>query len=237
MSNLRGTMKNIIIILSCFVIIFSQIAGQDKEGDSLMKWNIDNVDSIAGFPTAVLGKPEIVKSEEYGNVVWFNGIDNGLIVDSNPLDGAENFTIEVIFKPDSTYPGNFEQRFVHIQDSSTNERRVLIELRMMEGNKWYLDTFIKADENQLTLVSPKDLHPAGVWAHAALVYENGLMTHYVNGKKELSGEVKYLPISNASTSIGMRMNRVSWFKGSVAVLKFTHKALSPGEFCIGENTK
>ena len=202
-----------------------------------MQWNVNNIDSIAGFQTAVSGKPEIINSKEYGNVVWFNGIDNSLIVDSNPLEGAESFTIEVIFKPDGTYPENFEQRFVHIQDSSTNERRVLIELRMTEGNQWYLDTFIKAETNQLTLVSPKDLHPAGVWAHAALVYENGQMSHYVNGKKEISGEVKYLPITNASTSIGMRMNRVSWFKGSIAVLKFSHKALSPGEFCIDENLK
>lgn len=234
---LRGTMKSITLILSCFVIAFSQITGQDKEGDSSMKWDVDNVNNIAGFKTEVYGSPEIIKSEEYGNVIWFNGIDDGLIVDSNPLERAENFTIEVIFKPDSTYPENFEQRFVHIQDSSTNERRVLIELRMTEGNKWYLDTFIKADANQLTLVSPNDLHPAGVWTHAALVYENGQMTHYVNGMKELSGTVKYLPISNASTSIGMRMNKVSWFKGSISFLKFTHKALIPGEFCLDENMK
>jgi len=224
-------MKCLTLLFACLVFINSSIDAQNKSELLQMKWIINNVDSIAGFKTTIFGEPEIVDSEEYSHVVWFDGNDDGLIINSNPLEGADSFTIEVIFKPDSTYPENFEQRFVHIQDTANNDRRVLIELRMTEGNKWYLDTFIKADENQLTLVSPNDLHPAGVWAHAALVYENGEMTHYINGMKEISGKIKYLPISNAFTSIGMRMNKVSWFKGSIAVLKFTHMALTPDEFC------
>ena len=230
-------MLNLSVMLSCFVIVVSHVFAQEKGKFNTVEWNINNTENIAGYKTSKQGSPTIVETKDYGSVIHFNGDNTGLLVENNPLEGAENFTVEVIFKPDSTYPENVEQRFVHIQDPSYNNRRVLIELRMTEGNKWYLDTFIKADTTELTLVSPENLHPAGEWAHAALVYKNGIMTHYVNGKKEISGEVKYLPITNAFTSIGTRMNHISWFKGMIAVLKVTHKALSPDEFTLGENIK
>lgn len=223
-------MKIILMILTFLNIIYFSSYGQEMENVFSVNWRIDNNSSIAGFKTNVLGNPEVVYTKEHDNVVRFNGINDGLIVESNPLKGAENFTIEIIFKPDTSYPGNIEQRFLHIQDSSNSSRRVLIELRMTENHKWYLDTFIKAETEELTLVSPNKLHSAGDWSHAALVYSNGVMTHYVNGEKEISGGINYLPISNAFTSIGTRMDKRSWFKGAVALVKITHEALTPSEF-------
>ncbi|MGD8781481.1 MAG: LamG domain-containing protein [Ignavibacteria bacterium] len=223
-------MKIFLFTLWCFIALTSQTFTQTNNDPFSVTWNLNNLDNIEGNQATIFGEPVVVKSGEYEKAIKFDGIDDGLLVKSNPLEGAESFTIEVIFKPDSSYPGNIEQRFVHIQDPANNNRRVLIELRLTEGNQWYLDTFIKSDTSSLTLVRETALHKVGEWHHAVLVYENGVMTHYVNGKKELSGKINYLPITNAFTSIGTRMDQRSWFKGVIALLKVTHKALSPEDF-------
>jgi hypothetical protein len=51
------------------------------------------------------------------------------------------------------------------------------------------------------------------------------MTHYVDGERELTGEVEFPPMTTGRTSIGVRQNRVSWFKGAIAEVRFTPVAL------------
>jgi len=48
----------------------------------------------------------------------------------------------------------------------------------------------------------------------------------VNGELELAGEVAFAPMTTGRTSIGVRQNRVSWFKGAIAEVRFTAVALS-----------
>lgn len=184
---------------------------------------------IGGFPVTQIGEPTIVETSA-GGAIAFDGIDDGIILRGNPLKNASSFTIEVIFKPEKSYPGNIEQRFVHIQNLKNEKSRILIELRLAENDKWFLDTFIKSDDSALTLYSEKYLHPVGQWYHAALVYEDGTMTHFVNGIEEMSGTVNYIPIDEGEVSIGMRMNKVSWFKGTIQKIIMTPKALKPDEF-------
>ena len=204
--------------------------GQNSTDIFSTEWNINSVDSIAGFPVIKLDSPQVVNSYEYEKAVWFDGIDDGLLIQSNPLEGAANFTIEVIFKPDSSWPLNGEQRFIHIQDPTNEDRRILIELRLTDDNQWYLDTYIKSELSSKALKLETALHPVGKWYHASLVYDNGSMKHFVNGVEEISGEVDFLPITNGQTSIGTRMDQRSWFKGSIAKLKVTHTALTPDQF-------
>jgi rhamnogalacturonan endolyase len=64
------------------------------------------------------------------------------------------------------------------------------------------------------------------------VYENGVGKHYVNGVEEMSGRVPYIPVENADVSIGMRMNRVWYFKGAIRSVSMTRHALRPGEFTL-----
>jgi hypothetical protein len=52
----------------------------------------------------------------------------------------------------------------------------------------------------------------------------------VNGKKELEGSVIFSPVKGGKTSIGVRQNEVSWFKGAVYSVRFTDNALTPDEF-------
>jgi len=224
-------LKIIISALLFFGMFYFNSFAQNKEDVKSMTWQIDNVESIGGHATTKLGDPVVVEPPG-GKAVHFDGIDDGLLVIANPLEGAEAFTVEVVFKPDSAYPDNQAQRFVHIQNPGSEDRRILIELRLTEDFQWYLDTFIKSELSNKTLAKETALHPVGEWYHAALVYENRSMKHFVNAVEELSGEVDYLPISGGYTSLGTRMDKRSWFKGAIRTLKVTHKALSPEEFLI-----
>jgi hypothetical protein len=83
------------------------------------------------------------------------------------------------------------------------------------------------------LIDESLTHPVGEWYHAAVTYKDQLLTSYVDGEEELSGEVDYLPIPpSAKTSIGARMNEVDWFNGAIAYVALTHKALEPDDFAI-----
>lgn len=188
-------------------------------------WKLDSLDKVGGQTAVRIGHPQIINTSN-GEAVLFNGMDDGLVVAQNPVAGAAAFTVEAVFRPDTG--GAFEQRWFHIQDES-NDNRVLLEIRLT-GEQWSLDTFIKSGENKLTLYSENFKHAAGQWYHVALVFDGATMRHFVDGKEELSGPLAIQPLGGGSTSIGVRMNRVSWFKGAVIKARFTTRALSPAEF-------
>jgi hypothetical protein len=98
------------------------------------------------------------------------------------------------------------------------------------GDEWFLDTFLKSDENRLPLYAENFKHPLGKWSHVALVYDGSEMRHYVDGNLELAGKVIFSPMRNGKISFGVRQNKVYWFKGAIRKVRFTNKALSPKEF-------
>lgn len=212
---------------------FAAILFAQNKTESVV-WHLDSLDKIGGNSIAVFGNPELIKRSDF-STIKFNGNNDGIIVNSNPLDGASAFTIEIIFKPDtSSNPGNKEQRFLHIQNPDYEPRRMLIELRLANDGKWFLDTHINADTMAHTLYAEKFTHQLNKWYHAALVYENGTMIHYVNGIEEMRGSVKYLPINSGNVSIGMRMNKRSYFKGEIKLIRMTDRALTPDKFITNE---
>lgn len=206
-------------LLSCF-FLFS-CAGSSEEVEI---WKINSVDDIGGNPTDVVGKPEIVQTEA-GEAVKFDGKNDGLLIDNNPIAGMNNFSIEVYFKPFSGYPENKEQRFLHLQDPENDDRRILIELRLNSENQWYGDWFIKSEDESLTLIDSTLTHPVNEWATIKLTYENGQIKGYINEKQEMAGEIEYLPIGkNGKVSIGSRMDKRSWFKGMIKEVRFSEQA-------------
>lgn len=222
-------MVNVFVFLSLVGILLMttgirQTASNRTYSGRSMIWELDNLERIGGQKATVLGNPVVIETEK-GRAVSFDGTDDAVILDINPLAGARQFTVEVIFRPDSG--GNAQQRFLHMQES--DDRRVLIETRL-SGDRWFLDTFIKSGESERTLQVASSTHPIGVWYHAALVYQDKQMQHYVNGKLEVSGLVDYIPVEGGQTSIGCRLNRVFWFKGAVKRVRVSHRALSPREF-------
>ncbi|MGZ8848436.1 MAG: LamG-like jellyroll fold domain-containing protein, partial [Pyrinomonadaceae bacterium] len=192
---------------------------------NLNTWKIDNLKEIGGNQLAITGTPQVIKSPA-GKAISFNGKDQGVIVHQNPIAGARAFTIEAIFRPDPG--GEFEQRWLHIQEDAT-DNRALLEIRAT-GNEWFLDTFIKSGEHKLTLYAEKFKHPLGRWYHVALVFDGVMMRHYVDGQEEMSGALNGSPLGPGKTSLGVRMNHVSWFKGAIRVARFTQRALAPSEF-------
>lgn len=200
-----------------------------RKGESPMKqivWNIDNTKSIAGLATDVEGSPKVTETDK-GKAVEFDGIRDGLVVDSLPLAGAEKFTLEIIFRPDAHGPA--AQRFLHLQETGS-ESRILIETRMPDDKNWHLDTYIKTEAGDRTLADPPKPHPAGQWYNATLIYDGAKMRHYVNGVEESSAKLAFDPLGGGKTSIGVRINRVYWFKGAIRKIRFSDAVLQPDSF-------
>lgn len=170
------------------------------------------------------GKPGILQCK-YGEAVTFDGKDDAIFIDSMPVTGLQQFTVEVIFQPASG--GNFEQRFLHLGEVQGD--RVLLELRSTE-NGWYFDGFINTGGQNCTLIDPAMLHPSDNWYHVAYVVDHGNLSTWVNGKKELEGQIVMKPVAGDMTSIGVRQNKVSWFKGAIYKIRITNEAITPGNF-------
>ncbi len=195
-------------------------------------WKLNSLEKTNGHPISVMGEPKIVPNI-YGKALSFDGDGDRILVDRNPLSGAKEFTIEVIFKPNDVFPNNPEPRIFHIESPDMPNRRVTIELRLNDKHQWYLDAFIKSDNSQFTLIDANKVHPVDEWAHAAITYKKGEFSSYVNGEQELTGTVEYLPIpKNAKTSVGSRMNQIHWFNGEVLQVSISKKLLKPKEFKI-----
>jgi len=177
------------------------------------------------------GSPRVVATE-FGLAVEFDGVDDRLVLATDPLRDADEFTIEMLFLPLDVYPRSAEPRVLHLEGPGDADRRVTMELRLNDRHQWYLDTFLKSELGQLALIEPSLVHPTGHWQHAALVYARPHMTTYVNGHRELEGTVDFQPIApDARLSIGARLNRVHWFAGRIALVRVTRRSLAPAEFC------
>ena len=219
------------ITLSCFALTliafacYGQKPKQQPAPGRSVTWKIDNLKRIGGATVNLIGNPSVI-GRGAAKAVLFDGIDDALVLDANPIAGAHAFTVEAVFRPDAS--GNKEQRWFHIQQDNS-ENRVLLETRLV-GDEWFLDTFIKSGENNRALFAENFKHPLGAWYHVALVYDGTEMRHYVNGQQELAGPLTIAPLDHGKISIGVRMNRLFWFKGAIRKARFTPKALSPKEF-------
>ncbi len=172
----------------------------------------------------ISGHPQIVDSP-FGEAVSFNGVDDALFLDAMPLVDMGEFTIEMIFKP--SINGDFEQRVVHMGEVSGD--RMLLEIRAIDGH-WYFDGFVASGGNKLALIDEKLIHPLGQWYHVALVVAKNSLSTYVNGKLELTENFSFKPIKEGGTSIGVRLNKRSWFKGSIYKIKISPKPIEPEGF-------
>jgi hypothetical protein len=221
---------------------FFQFIVHAQTDSSATIWNLDRLDNIGGCVTTILPDetngsaselPLIINTEQ-GKAAYFNGINDGFLVKGSPLHNAATWTLEVIFKPDSSInPQNLEQRFLHIAQNSTASERLLLEIRLLKNQKWAFDLYLSYGKRSLVLLDTihnATLHTANLWHHVAVVYENPRATIYIDGVRELSDTVSFHPLVNAQTSIGARQNPKSWFKGTIRIIKSTPRALTPSEF-------
>jgi hypothetical protein len=180
-------------------------------------WHLNDIKQVGGYTPVVLGSP-VVKIEGKDSGVFFNGINDGLVVPAIPIEGWPKFTIEVLFKPDSDGP--VAPRFIHFEDTLAN--RCTFELRLTKNKEWYFDGFLRngLTKKGITLIDSAKLHPADRWYWAALVYDGAKMYSYINGQKELEHEMDLRPFTKGNFSLGVRLNKVNWFKGQIRTIVF-----------------
>ena len=201
-------------------------------------WRFDNLKSIGGLSPKVEGAPQLVDSP-LGKAVQFNGQDTALFFPSRPLVGAKAFTIEAVFRPEG---GDFQQRWMHIAETdpatgldakpggtADPNPRFMFEVRVVK-DQWYLDAFVQSKAGSKALAFPEKLHPINQWYAVEQTYDGKTYRSYVNGVLEGEGDVTFTPHGPGHMMVGVRMNHVNYFKGSVALARFTDKALAPGEF-------
>ena len=221
-------MKNIkyyhLFITMLFVVVSGVLNSQTISDNQNIEWTISRFLNKKFQNVQISGNPEIVKSP-YGNAVYFNGVYDAFFLNEMPLKNLEEFTIEMIFNP--AIDGDFEQRVVHMGEVSDD--RMLLEIRAVNGN-WYFDGYVASKGNKLALINEKLTHPLGKWYHVAFVVTKDSLTTYVNGKLELSEPFSFNPIETGKSSVGVRLNQRSWFKGSIYKIKISPNQLKPNSF-------
>ncbi len=215
------------VLISCLLLANGRLSPAEEitTNRAPVVWAVTNVNQIGGRQPQVLGNPGLLDAAAGGPALRFDGKGDGLIVPLNPLAGLKQFTIEVLLNPEANGPT--AQRFFHIEDDRGS--RALLEIRILKGNFWSLDAFLQSGSSKRTLYNRDRLHPTGAWTWVALVYDGRRMTDYVNGTKEEQGTVTFPPMSKGQTSLGVRLNKVFWFAGSLKEVRFHSRAIPPGE--------
>ena len=206
------------------------VGPQATDGQKL--WIFDRLMDIGGAPTAAEGGLVLVDSP-WGPAVKFDGVDDGLFIEEHPLAGASTWTIEALIRPDG---GPFEQRFMHLAETETPRdgqapvgTRIMFEIRVVE-NAWYLDAFTKGPTYNHTLIFPEKRFPLGRWFHVAQTYDGTTYRSFVDGVLQGAAPLAFTPQGPGRSSVGVRMNRVSWFNGAVREARFTPRGLTPDQF-------
>lgn len=206
-------------------------------------WTFDNLSRIGGLSPKVEGRPALIAAPT-GKAVRFNGKDDALFFPGRPLVGAKTFTIEAIIRPEG---GNLEQRWMHIAETdpktgmdanpngvSDPNPRFMFEVRVKDG-QWWLDAFVNSKAGSKALIDPARTHPINRWYAVAQTYDGKTYRSYVDGVLEGEGDVAFTPHGPGHVMVGVRMNHVNWFRGSVAQARFTDRALAPDQFLKARN--
>ncbi|HUF48615.1 MAG TPA: LamG-like jellyroll fold domain-containing protein [Vicinamibacterales bacterium] len=212
-----------LVAASSFAAGSTAVPGAGSGRPTPVVWHLDSLTRVGGHPVETIGAPRVVRTPG-GPVVAFDGAHDGLFIDANPLEGLVRFTVEVIFQPAPDGPE--EQRFLHFEEAGTGNR-ALIELRMTTSAGWSLDTYLHHGRVGLTLLDRARAHPAGRWHVAALTFDGRTMSHFVNRRLEGQGDLEFKPLAAGRTSIGVRQNRVSHFKGCIRLIRITPDVLAP----------
>ena len=167
-----------------------------------------------------------------GKAVEFDGVDDALFIDNHPLAGATTFTWEAIFRPDG---GETRAAVVSSGRAGSRHRRrqrqrMLFEIRVTG------DVVVPGQPHPVRS-REQDAHEPDVAAPAGCVVPRRLGVRR-QGIQELrrrraggGGRSRSSSLTvPGHTSVGVRINKVFYFKGAVHLARFTRRALSPAEF-------
>jgi hypothetical protein len=220
---MKTSSKSILAAITLSITVFTLLSAKQATYETnAITWKVQDTISIGGFKPTVLGNP-VKTTDPKGSYLCFNGVNDGLIIQKIPIEGWKQFTIEVLFKPSSDGP--VAPRFIHFEDKDL--KRGTFEARITPQGQWYMDTFLKNGKTNkgLTLIDSTKLHDCNSWYWAGMVYDGKKMSSYINGKKELEGDIDFPAMTNGNISFGVRLNKVNWFKGAIKEVRFHPVAL------------
>ena len=168
----------------------------------------------------ILGRPRVDD-----DAVCFDGVADGMILDENPLPAVDRFRIDAEFSPASGGPG--EQRFFHIQ-STTSTDRLLLEIRLTPDGRWFADSYFSYGNASLVLQDSARLHELDRWYRYTLVYDGVMLEQRIDGRAECSGRMPGARTPDAAvTSIGIRANGAFPFCGAVRSVRVSSELSAP----------
>ncbi|TVQ97367.1 MAG: hypothetical protein EA403_15075 [Spirochaetaceae bacterium] len=174
----------------------------------------------APMNAVILGQPRVDDG-----AVFFDGVADGIILDENPLRSVGRFRIDAEFAPASG--GAAEQRFFHIQ-STTSTDRLLLEIRVTPDGQWFADSFFSCGDAFLVLQDSACAHPLNHWYRYTLVYDGTMLEQRIDGRFECSGRMPGAQTPDtAVTSIGIRANGAFPFCGAVRSVRISTELSAP----------
>lgn len=211
-------MKKLLTILAVLLPI-SLFAQAPK----VVIWDAESYPDVS----RILGEPFILTTC-LGYAVYFNGSSDGVFSSTIPVKGMDEITLEVIMNQYSK--ANVENRYLHIGEVSGP--RIMFETRVTPENTWYADFFVvMSDTEKAIVIDEKKTHPCDKWYNVTLVADKNGIKGYVNGELQGSAPINFrAAINSGATSVGVRQNLQSWFKGAIYKIKVTGAALTPDQF-------
>jgi len=207
-----------------------------RSNGGIVTWNVNNLSNIGGHPAFVIGDPKVIDTPA-GKAVQFDGV-SGLILETNPMAGYEQWTMETLVRPDGGK--DTAQRIFHIGEynpavdptdvnaTNNNSNRFTFELRLV-GEQAYFESFNTGPGYQSALSVKEKLHPLHTWLVLTQTYDGTTHRHYVNGELELEKPLKYHVQGPGRCSIGTRLNKVTPYVGGYMRMRFANRALPPEE--------
>lgn len=201
-------------------------------------WTLDNLKRIGGRPATPSGAPRVIDWAG-GKAIEFDGAHDSVLVKGRPLVGVPRFTIEVIMRVDG---GTEEQKFLHVAqtdpatgldvrpvgDDHDANHRIMFELRAKPGG-YFLDAVLNGTAGKPVLATPDKLNPYGRWQNVAQTFDGTTYRTWVDGVLQGEMPAGFAPQGAGNVRIGARMEGVNHFKGAIARIRFTDRALAPYE--------
>ncbi len=209
---------------ACFLLLGVAVGGasaKDEPAPATVVWSLAEPGRVGAMTPEVAGAPRALAEAEGGPGLRFDGVGDGLWLAVNPLAEHARFTVEVLIRPEADGPR--EQRYFHVEDTAGS--RVLLELRLLEAGRWCLDAFLKSGEGRLVLIDRAKTHAAGRWMWVALRYDGVTASAWVDGVPQGAGAVAFPAMREGRISLGVRMDRRSWYRGAIREVRISREAL------------
>ena len=186
-------------------------------------WVIDNTTSIDGQAPTVMGTPTVTAMDA-GRAVCFDGTADGLLFDTNPIQGMQAFTVQTLVYPEIA--GNPQPRVIHLGGPGANDDRLVIQMRPDGASNWHLLVGFYWNGTNTTIEDTAAIHPSNQWYWLAVTYDGQTARVYVNGVLEDSTNLIFGPMAAGSMSLATRQNGANYFPGCMREVEFFNTALA-----------